>query len=457
MKPYEIQLSYGYDRTVSKEPEPSDLVVAPSGVLADAGGTPTRGRVDAEGLLRRTALWLKDFDNIATAAAYARDLGVAYVVQRYDLQHQVDRLAPASLREILRARTPTNRAKAPELLWYPACVDAGLDPIEDVAVEHVRLWLAAMNNQTHPGEPTRHLLGQSARARRLSVVSSLMDWALEEGLIEANPVDRVNRTRAGLALSRHRSTTRGISGRQLDLLVHAADHDSLPNRLRTAATIALISTTGVRVSEVVALDLDDYQFDGGYRTVDLRRKGGKRQRIRVPAPAAARIDAYLAHGRFHDAGTSLVPFDERPAGVPGSAPLFATATWRGKPGGGRWARAEIRELLQRIARSHPELAPVAHLIHPHTLRHSLATRLLDESVPLQDVQDLLGHEDAATTRRYDRAREQLHRSPAGTAGDLLERGLATLAREFASHEPANSTNAHVAELRNTEECRGRDW
>jgi site-specific recombinase XerD len=410
----------------------TDLVVVPTGVLAAAGETPARGQVDVEGLLQRTALWLKDFDNTNTAAAYARDLGVAYVVQQYDLQEHVDRLAPASLRAMLRARTPTRRAAAPDLLWYPACVGAGLDPFEDVVVEHVRLWISAMNDRKRPDDSSKHLLSQSARTRRLSVVSSLMDWGLEEGLLDFNPVHRVNRKRAGLVVNRHRSTTRGISARQLDLLVYSADHDPLENRLRTAAVVALICSTGVRVSEIVALDLDDYEFDGGYRTLDLLRKGGKRQRIRVPAPAAARIDAYLAYGRFRNAGTEVVLSNGRPLGVPGSAPLFATAAWRGKPGGGRWARAEIRELLQRVAKLHPELAPIASLIHPHTLRHSLATRLLDEGVPLQDVQDLLGHEDAATTRRYDRAREELHRSPAGKAGDLLERGLAALEREFAA-------------------------
>ncbi|RJQ70540.1 hypothetical protein D5S17_28850 [Pseudonocardiaceae bacterium YIM PH 21723] len=395
----------------------ADLVVEPSGVLVDVGGS--AGQVDVEQLLRRTGQWLATFDaERGTAAAYGRDLGVAYVVHQYELQDLVDALPVPSLREIMRARTPSKRALAADLTWYPACLAAGLDPIEDVQRDHVRAWLTAMANRTHPDDDTEPLLGKAARGRRLAVVTSLFDHAIDEGWADYHPSAGVSRKRAGLDLDRMYSPTRALSPRQLDLLVWAADRYDSPTRLRTSAVVALLAILGLRVSELISLDVTDYGSDFGYRVLDVTRKGGKKQRIPVPPAAAARLDSYLAWRTC--SGLAL------PGQASGRTPLLTTLPYRGRAGGGRLDRAEVRLTLHRVAGTHPELVEVADRLHPHVLRHSIATRLTDAGEHLNRVQLLLGHRDPATTQRYTQGAGLLADSSAHRAGQLIERGLADL-------------------------------
>jgi site-specific recombinase XerD len=385
--------------------------------------------VDVEPIVRQTMRFLKDFRSAGTQAAYARDLGLPYLVHQYGLDPVVADLASKldspALRTACKGRLPSPwRTTAADLTWLVMCVNGGLDPFTGIEGEHVRVWVTALHNRRWPDRPGV-ALDTSAKARRVSAVSSLYTWAVQEELADANPVDRLNRKRAGLLVDKHHSNTVGLDGWQLDRLVLAADRFPGLTQARTSALTALFASIGCRVEEAILLDVADYTVDNGVRVVDLTRKGGKRQRVPVPPPAADRIDAYLA-GRA-DIGTAVVLAAHAGAGRPGvEVPLFASLPYQGRPGGGRLNRAEIRETLQAVAASDEELAPIAHLIHPHVLRHSVATRLLAAGAPLHKVQELLGHIDPATTQRYNRALATVKDSSAHLAGELLAAGLATL-------------------------------
>ncbi|HEX6873416.1 MAG TPA: tyrosine-type recombinase/integrase, partial [Micromonosporaceae bacterium] len=125
-------------------------------------------------------------------------------------------------------------------------------------------------------------------------------------------------------------------------------------------------------------------------------KGGVLRRRALSPASAAAVETYLL-GRAADTG---VPVDQL------HGPLFVTRT------GARLDRHSVFRLVRRLA----ELAqiPAAARLSPHSLRHAFATAARDEGVPLEDVQDAMGHADPRTTRRYDRDRHNLDRDPSYT-------------------------------------------
>jgi hypothetical protein len=159
------------------------------------------------------------------------------------------------------------------------------------------------------------------------------------------------------------SATPGLTRDQAVALLDAADADAGPQAARTAALVAMLLYTGARVSEVLGADIEDLGTDRGHRVLRVRRKGGKIQALALPAPAAARIDAYLAS---RDDVTRL------PA-IPGGTAaarrrvLFATGT------GARMYRAEVRALLRRLGRAAGLPPALAVSLSPHSMRHAFAT------------------------------------------------------------------------------------
>jgi site-specific recombinase XerD len=233
----------------------------------------------------------------------------------------------------------------------------------------------------------RHLdeqggLSRSTIARRLSTLAGYYRYAESEGAVARNPVSAVRRPRTS-----QDSPTLGLSKTEARQLLDQAAHDGP----RTEALVTLLLLTGCRVGEALALTVTDLSVDKGHRVATLHGKGGKKRRLPIPAAAAHALDTYLA-GR--DAG-----------------PVFTTAT--GRP----WAQSSVFRTIRRLARD----AGVPHheRVTPHSLRHTAATLALDANAPLRDVQDMLGHADPRTTRRYDRGRHNLDRSPAYTLAATL--------------------------------------
>ncbi|MBA3489869.1 MAG: tyrosine-type recombinase/integrase [Longispora sp.] len=218
--------------------------------------------------------------------------------------------------------------------------------------------------------------------RRMSAVAGFYAYAVDEGILQRNPAVRVRRPAAG---DNVQST--GLTVAEAGELITAAESHSP----RAAVIVLLALLLGLRVSELCSATVGDLGYQRGHRVVTVTRKGGRRQTMAVPPRAAAAIEAYL---------------DGRDDG-----PLVCTAS--GRP----LDRHALWRLIRKLA-----VTAVPHLadrLHPHDLRHTCATLSLDAGAALRDVQDLLGHADPRTTRRYDRARFSLDRSPSHQLAVML--------------------------------------
>lgn len=228
-------------------------------------------------------------------------------------------------------------------------------------------------------------------ARTLAALSSFYRYAVAEDLADRNPVATISRP----AVDADHSATQGLNRDQALALLAAARRDGP----RSEALVTLLMFTGLRISEALSARTSDYAHDSGHRVLTVRRKGGKSAKVAVPAPAVVALNFYLG-----TTGADLVLGHAR------SRPLFTTAT--GKP----LHRSSAFRIVQRLARQ----AGIEGQISPHSLRHAFATIALDAGVSLHALQDSMGHADPRTTRRYDRARNNLQKS----AGYDVARALA---------------------------------
>lgn len=309
--------------------------------------------------------WLADQDSPHTRTAYARDL--AGITQ-----------APKTGRRQPRAM--------PVPCWLDWCAAAGAGPLA-VTPDHVALYARTLEASG---------LAHTTRARKLSAVSSWYTHLVQRDVIAASPA-KIKRPK----VDRDTRVSPGLTRQQAQALMAAADGDPGPQQARTSALMATLLLTGARVSEAVTADTDDLGIDYGHRVLWVTRKGGKRQPLALPGPAAGRIDAYLA------SRPALAPVPVLPgqAGLSRHPLLFATES------GKRIAQPDVWKLIRRLGRRAgfpPEL--VAH-IGPHSLRATFITLSLDAGAPLRDVQDAAGHMSADTTRGYDRSRHNLDRAP----------------------------------------------
>lgn len=260
-------------------------------------------------------------------------------------------------------------------------------------------------------------------ARRLSALSSFYAYAVDEQVVEHNPAARVRRPKVGENVQ-----STGLSAAEARVLLTAAERHSA----RAAVVVNLLLFCGLRVSELCTATVADLSYERGHRVLTVTRKGGRRQKMVIPPRAIDALDRYLAE-RAKAAQAAAAPADAEPAHAEraqaepahaerteaesaqperaGRQPLVATAT--GRP----TDRHAIWRLLRRLAVD--ALPHLADSLHPHDLRHACATLSLDTGASLRDVQDLLGHQDSRTTRRYDRARHNLDRSPSYALATLL--------------------------------------
>lgn len=301
-----------------------------------------------------------------------------------------DPLAPLVLGWLTGKRSVhTRRAYARDVAaWIRWCDERGADPLtasEPTAAGWARRLEAGG-------------LAASTVARKLAAVSSWYGWLVRHSHAPANPLADLARPE----VDRDVSTTPGLTRDQALGLLVAADHARGSQRLRTSALVAVLLFTGARVSEVVNADIEDLATDRDHRVLRVTRKGGKSQALVVPPPAEIRVDAYLASR----ADMTALPAVRGRAGASRlRRPLFATES------GARLFAPDIWTLIRRLgaAAGLPEDL-VSHL-GVHSMRHSFATLYLDSGGSLRDLQDAMGHADPRTTRRYDRSRSSLDRSP----------------------------------------------
>jgi site-specific recombinase XerD len=299
--------------------------------------------------------------------------------------------------------------------WLRWCDRAGLDPLT-ASFLHVNEYARELEStvDVRTGRP----VAPATLARRLSGLSSWYDFLVRLRAAAANPVAGADRPR----VSRDHSATIGLTAAEVDALLAAADREDGPLGPRHRAMLALLADLGLRVGELIALDVADFGHERGHRTVRFVGKGGKPRRRALAPGTAAALDAYLAarSGGPDGAIRSGPPDGAIRSGPPDGAirsggpdgairagppqgPLFVTAT------GARVDRHAVFRLVRRLARVAG--IPTWAKLSPHSLRHAFATTARDEGVALEDVQDAMGHADPRTTRRYDRDRHNLDRDP----------------------------------------------
>ncbi|MFF4880172.1 MULTISPECIES: tyrosine-type recombinase/integrase [unclassified Micromonospora] len=270
--------------------------------------------------------------------------------------------------------------------WLTWCAGRDLDPLH-VTFLHVNEYARALESTL--GARSGRPLTPATVARRLSALSSWYDFLVKLGAMPANPVSGADRPR----VDRDHSATVGLTPEEVDALLSAADADTGQTAARNRAAIALLADLGLRVGELISLDLADLGTERGHRSVRFIGKGGKARRRALTPGTGYAVDAYLAQR----AAATGVPVPQL------SGPLLVTAS------GARMDRHSVFRLVRRLARTAG--IPAWARLSPHSLRHAFATTARSEGVPLEDVQDAMGHADPRTTRRYDRDRHNLDRDP----------------------------------------------
>ena len=239
-----------------------------------------------------------------------------------------------------------------------------------------------------PGEtaPIGPPLSDSGRAQALAACGSFYTYAVRVQAIGSDPFASVLRPR----IDPDHSPTEGLLPEETAALIETArQHDP-----RSYALVTLLYLLGPRIDELLSLNVDQLGYDRGHHTLPLRLKGGKRKAAPLPPLAYDALRTYL--------------------GDRADGPLFVTATGR------RWSEPEVWKHLRVLARKAG--IPQADSIKPHVLRHAFITDNLADEVPLERVQDAVGHSDPRTTQRYNRRRRQLDDHPAyGLAAKLSAR------------------------------------
>lgn len=237
------------------------------------------------------------------------------------------------------------------------------------------------------GSPDRHGLKASSVARIAASVRGLHRFGLREHWIRVD-VAKEQRTPATA-----RRLPKALSVEEVVALIECAD-TTTNFGLRARALADLLYSTGARVSEALALDIDDLASDE--RVVVVRGKGNKQRLVPIGSMARASVDAYVTRGR-----PALL------ANGSGTPALFVND--RGERLARQSAAADLADLRRRAHISSP--------VSPHVLRHSFATHLLSGGADIRVVQELLGHASVATTQIYtkvsvDQLREvYLHSHP----------------------------------------------
>jgi integrase/recombinase XerD len=224
-------------------------------------------------------------------------------------------------------------------------------------------------------------LAPTTIARRLAAVRSFFRHQVLLGARTDNPAANV------VLPKRRRTLPRTLSPAEVERLIDAAA-GTTPRALRDQALAELLYGAGLRVSEAVSLDRQSVDLEN--RLVRCIGKGNKERIVPVGREATNALRRYLARGRPH------LDRRHRPE-------LFLNAH------GGSLTRAGVFLVLRRLA-AKAGLEPER--IHPHLLRHSFATHLLEGGADLRAVQEMLGHADLATTELYthvsDRRRRELY-------------------------------------------------
>jgi len=229
--------------------------------------------------------------------------------------------------------------------------------VEEIDLLAIREWLGHLY--------TERLTAVSMR-RKLAAVRSFFKYLLREGVIATNVARLVRTPKAP------KSLPVVMTAEQTNTLVEgvAADKFERPYPIRDLAIFEFLYGCGLRISELVGLDLEDFDFSE--RWIRVRGKGRKERQVPFGTKASEALDRYLATRSSSDRAVFL---NHR---------------------GGRLTDRGARGIVKFYAR----MITGDSSIHPHSLRHAYATHLLSDGADLRAIQELLGHSQLSTTQKY---------------------------------------------------------
>ena len=278
---------------------------------------------------------------------------------------------------IERALSPnTRRAYESDVRQLTVHTGADIAPAK-VDANHVRAWLASLHRRRSP----------ATMGRKLASVRCFFRWMVREGARRDDPT-------AGIPMPKlEKRLPRPLSVDDCEQLITRDERVSrLPApeggerarrtawmTLRDRALVELLYGTGIRVGELVALDVRDLELRA--QEIRVMGKGGKERVVPIPEQAREALASWLDVRRH--------------AGLM-SEPLFISLRVRREEKPRRLAAREARRILGERARR----ADLDEHVHPHRLRHSYATHLLDMGADLREIQELLGHASLSTTQKY---------------------------------------------------------
>ena len=244
------------------------------------------------------------------------------------------------------------------LEFFRFVVSSGIETLKDVNKLTLRAYLAHL---------MEHGYAKTSIARRLSAIRSFYRYLMREDMITANPAA----TTVSPKLDRRLPLF--LTVEEAKRLVESPDVSNAPGQ-RDRALLELLYASGLRVSELVSLNTE--QVNLSTNEIRVWGKGAKERVVLIGLPAAHALEAYLTEGR-----------KELLAGKKNSA-LFVNRY------GQRLLARRVQKILAKYSHS------INKSVHPHVLRHTFATHLLDGGADLKVVQELLGHADLSSTQIY---------------------------------------------------------
>jgi integrase/recombinase XerC len=231
----------------------------------------------------------------------------------------------------------------------------GAPPIEELDLPMLREWLSDLYDQE---------LAVTSIRRKIAAIRAMFKFLLQEGLITRNVSGRLRQPKAAQRLPDVMSAEK--TNNLLDAIAEQ------PEKERDIAILELLYGCGIRVSELVGIDLGDVTLHDGWLRV--RGKGNKERQVPVVERACSAVRRYL---------------DVRKAAVDETA-LFLNSR------GARLGDRQVRRLVKMYALA----AAGDSTVHPHSFRHAYATHLLSDGADLRAIQELLGHARLSTTQKY---------------------------------------------------------
>jgi len=244
--------------------------------------------------------------------------------------------------------------------FFPFLLMKKVDSLDKVTKHTIREYIMWLVDQK---------VAKSSITCKLSAVRSFYNYLQKEELLKENPLDKISSPKQDKKLPSY------LTGDEINRFLAAPDV-STPVGLRDKAILELLYASGLRVSELVHLTRS--QIDMDTREIRIIGKGSKERLVLMGKPAREAITVYLQEGRHQLLGKKKTDA------------VFIN----------RYGKPLIERRIQKIVKQYARQGGIKKRVHPHTIRHTFATHLLDGGADLRVVQELLGHASLTTTQIY---------------------------------------------------------